>query len=67
MDDIREQLRAYMGEKDLSVSEVARLLGRNPLTIWKYLHGKTKPHDQTMYRIKKLIDGGLNEQSTARV
>ena len=56
MSDLKEQLRAYMGEKDLSVREVAALLNRHPLTIWKFLHGKTKPHHQTLYRIKKLVN-----------
>ncbi|MEN6311264.1 MAG: helix-turn-helix transcriptional regulator [Acidobacteriota bacterium] len=58
MDEIREQLKAYMGEKDLTVADVAKRLGRNPLTIWKFLRGKTKPHDQTMYRIKQLVERG---------
>lgn len=55
MNELRERLRSYMGEKDLSVREVAALLNRHPLTIWKYLHGKTEPHHQTIYQIKKLV------------
>jgi len=42
MNDLRIRLRAYMGEKDLSVREVAALLNRHPLTIWKFLHGKDR-------------------------
>jgi transcriptional regulator with XRE-family HTH domain len=55
MENLKEKLRAYMGEKDLSVREVAALLNRHPLTIWKYLNGKTVPHHQTLYQIKKLV------------
>ncbi len=57
MGDLRNRLQAYMGEKDLSVREVAALLNRHPLTIWKFLRGKTAPHDQTLYQIKKLVCG----------
>ncbi len=57
MTELRERLQAYMGEKDLSVREVAILLNRHPLTIWKFLRGKTEPHDQTLYRIEMLVRG----------
>lgn len=57
MENLRSRLQAYMGEKDLSVREVAVLLDRHPLTIWKFLRGKTAPHAQTIYRIKKLVRG----------
>ena len=55
---LREQLKAFMGEKDLTVEAVARLVNRHPLTIWKFLRGKTAPHDQTIYRISKLVRRG---------
>jgi len=55
MNELRELLRTFMGERDLSVKEVAILINRSPLTVWKFLRGKTNPHDQTLYKIKKLI------------
>lgn len=55
-DQLRDRLREYMGEEDLSVREVAALLNRHPLTIWKFLHAKTEPHDQTIYQIRKLLE-----------
>lgn len=57
-DDLREKLRAFMGERDLSLAKVAILLDRQPLTIWMFLQGKTSPHDQTLYKIKKLVGDG---------
>jgi len=55
MNDLRNNLIAFMGERDLSITDVARLINRSPLTVWKFLRKKTNPHDQTLYRIKKLI------------
>jgi len=57
MTDTRERLKNYMGEHDLSIRAVAKLLDRHPLTIWKFLNGKTTPHDQTIYKIDKLTQG----------
>ncbi len=55
MKNLRNRLKAYMGEYDFSVREVAAILDRHPLTIWKFLRGKTKPHDQTLYKIEALV------------
>lgn len=56
MEEIREKLKAFMAEKDLSVAEVANMLGRSQMAIWKFLRGKTRPRFQTIYRIIKLIE-----------
>ena len=56
MEHIREGLKQYMAEKDLTLDDVAKLLGRRRLTIWKFLQGKTRPHFQTLYRIVHLIE-----------
>jgi len=53
--ELREKLSIFMGEHDLTVEKVAIILNRHPLTIWKFLRGKTNPHDQTLYKIRKLI------------
>jgi len=59
MNDTKERLKRYMGEHDLSIKAVAKLLDRHPLTIWRFLNGKTsKPHDQTIYKIEKLTQSG---------
>ena len=55
METLREKLKAFMGERDLTVEGIAILINRHPLTVWKFLRGKTKPHDRTLYKIKKLI------------
>jgi len=55
MNKLIEKLKVFMGERDLSIKEVAILVNRHPLTIWKFLNNKTMPHDQTIYKIKKLI------------
>ena len=54
-DDLRTKLWAFMGEHDLAVKNIAILIDRHPLTVWKFLRGKTVPHERTLYRIRKLI------------
>jgi len=61
MEDLREGLKSYMAEKDLSLADVARLLGRSQWTIWKFLHGKTRPRFQTLYRITRLIEKNISK------
>ena len=56
MDDLREALKQYMAEKDLTLADIGSLLDRCPSTIWSFLRGKTKPHFQTLYRIAHLIE-----------
>lgn len=59
MEDTREELKQYMASKDLTIRDVARHIGRNPKTIYEFLHGKVKPHDRTLYRIRLLMEGKL--------
>ena len=61
MEEIREGLKQYMAEKDLTLADVAKLLGRSQWTVWNFLHGKTNPHFQTLYRIIHLIEKDLND------
>ena len=58
MQETRNRLKDYMGKHDLSIRAVAKLLDRHPLTIWKFLNGKTTPHNQTIYKIEKLTQSG---------
>ena len=55
MKELKDSLKDFMGEGDLTIKDVAKLLDRHPLTIWKFLRGKTSPRDQTIYKIRKLI------------
>ena len=61
MENIKESLKQYMAEKDLTIADVARLLGRSHGAIWKFLHGKTNPHFQTLYRIVRLIEKNISK------
>lgn len=55
MDDLREQLKNYMAEKDLTINEVAKIINRTSRTVFRFLHGQTIPRFQTEYKIKRLI------------
>ena len=55
MNELVEKLKLFMEEKHLSIHDVAILIKKNPSTVWKFLHQKVKPHDRTIYKIKKLL------------
>jgi len=52
-----EKLKFYMAKRDLTIKDVAHLIGRNPATVWAFLRNKVKTQDRTLYRIKKLVGG----------
>lgn len=54
-DMLREELKFFMAEKDLTIKDVAGLIKKNPETIWRFLNKKVKPHDGTVYKIKNLL------------
>jgi transcriptional regulator with XRE-family HTH domain len=66
MKELRIRLKEYMGENDLSIREVALLIGRHPLTIWKFLNGKTEPRYQTICQIKKFLEEHSEKCSQAQ-
>lgn len=55
MNELVEKLKFFMAEKDLTIKDVAHLIGRNPATVWAFLREKVKSQDRTLYRIKKLV------------
>jgi len=54
-DTLREELKFFMAERDLTIQDVADRIKRNPRTVGQFLNGKVKPHDRTIYKIKKLL------------
>ena len=55
MNELIERLKFFMAEKDLSIEDVAILIKKDTKTIWQFLHKKVKPHDRTIYSIKRLL------------
>ena len=54
-DALREELKIFMAEKDLTIKDVAGLIKRDSCTVWKFLHKKVKSQDGTVYKIKELV------------
>lgn len=52
---LREKLKSFMAERDLSIHGVASLIKKNPRTVWQFLGGRVKSHDRTIYGIKELL------------
>jgi len=55
MNNLVEKLKFFMAERDLTIQDVANRIKRNPRTVWQFLNEKVKPHDRTVYKIKKLL------------
>lgn len=54
-DAVREELKFYMADKDLTIHDVAKLIEKDSKTVWQFLKGKVKSQDRTIYKIKKLL------------
>lgn len=54
-DELIKKLKAFMAKKNLTIEEISVLIEKDPKTVWQFLHQKVKPHDRTIYRIKKLV------------
>lgn len=44
-----------MNERDMTLQEVGILIDRKPTAVWRFLKGRTNPHERTIYKIKKLL------------
>lgn len=54
-DALREELKFFIADKDLTIKDVAGLIEKDRTTVWQFLHKKVKPQDKTVYRIRKLV------------
>jgi len=55
VNDLVEKLKSFMAEKGLSITDVASLIKKDYKTVWQFLKRQVKPHDSTVYSIKKLM------------
>jgi len=61
MEELREKLKMFMAENDLTLEQVARSINRETRTIWRFLHGVGRPNIRTEYRIRKLVSDHFGE------
>jgi len=52
---LREKLKSFMAENNLTIHNVAELIKKDDKTVWQFLRRKVKPHDGTLYSIKELM------------
>ncbi len=62
-DTLQEQLKFYMAKNNLTTRDVAELIEKSSTTIWKFLSGKVKSQDRTIYSIKNLIAGKVVDKN----
>jgi len=55
-DVLVEKLKIFMAEKELTIYDVAKLIKRDPKTVFQFLSKKVNPQDRTIYKIKELVD-----------
>ena len=55
IDTLREELKFFMADRDLTIQDVADRIKRNRRTVWQFLNEKVTPSDRTVYKIKKLL------------
>lgn len=52
-----EKLKQYLRENKIKQIDFAKLLGVNPITMWRYLHCKRIPRIKVMQKITELTKG----------
>lgn len=65
-DTLREKLKFFMAENNLTLHDVALLIKKDDKTVWQFLRRKVKPHDGTLYSIKKLMKGPPKRRSDGK-
>lgn len=55
MNNLRKDFRQYLNEKDMRLTQAAKLLECSIGAISKFLNGKTMPNERTAYKIRQLI------------
>ena len=63
---LREELKIHMAKNNLTIQDVAELTEKNSSTIWKFLLGKVKSQDRTIYSIKNLIAGKIVDKNKGK-
>lgn len=51
---LRVGLEIYMGQGDFTLDDIAAQVGRDRMTIHRFLKGSIVPRPQTLYRLRKL-------------
>jgi len=54
-DSLVEKLKFCMAVNNLTIRDVAIYINKDDKTVWQFLRQKVKPHDRTIYKIKKLL------------
>jgi len=55
IDTLREELKFFMADRDLTIQDVADRIKRNRRTVWQFLNEKVTPSDRTVYKIRELL------------
>jgi transcriptional regulator with XRE-family HTH domain len=54
LDLLRVGLEIYMGQGDYTLDDIAAQIGRDRMTIHRFLKGSITPRPQTLYKIRQL-------------
>jgi hypothetical protein len=62
--EIREEFRAYILLRDLTMQAAAELVGwKRAGSVCKFLAGKHRPNARRLYRIKRLLNSSLGRKN----
>ena len=56
-DDLREQLKTYLYDRNMKIKRASVFLGLSIGTISKFINGKQSLNQRNEYRVRKLISG----------
>jgi transcriptional regulator with XRE-family HTH domain len=56
-----DQLRRLRRQRKLKIRDVAKLIGKDPSTVWRYENGLTKIKADTLFQLADLYGVTVNE------
>ena len=57
IEKLRSEVKNFILERDMTLHVASGFFTVSIACLWRFLNGDTKPHDRTLYKIRKMMGG----------